>query len=82
MPLFEALATAGSRRVLAAAYANTGLTVGELSDAVGVSRQGAASLLDTFESLDLISRARLSRPTGLCSARKRNPRALLVSSGW
>ena len=47
VPLFEALA---------AAYANTGLTVGELSDAVGVSRQGAASLLDTFESLDLISR--------------------------
>ena len=56
VPLFEALATAGSRRVLAAAYANTGLTVAELSDAVGVSRQGAASLLDTFESLDLISR--------------------------
>src|SRR2546425_5727042 len=40
--VFEALSTEGARRVLAAAYANAGLTVTELAEAVGISRQGAA----------------------------------------
>ncbi len=56
IPLFEALATAGARRVLAAVFGTTGLTVTELAEAVGMSRQGTAALLDTFESLGLVSR--------------------------
>ncbi|TLZ59641.1 MAG: winged helix-turn-helix transcriptional regulator [Methanobacteriota archaeon] len=56
VPMFEALATAGVRRLLAAAFANTGLTVTELAEAVGMSRQGTAALLDSFESLGLVSR--------------------------
>src|SRR5947209_3529269 len=56
VPLFEALATVGARRLLAAAFGNTGLTVTELAEAVGMSRQGTATLLDTFESLGLVSR--------------------------
>jgi len=56
VPLFEALATIGARRLLAAAFGNTGLTLTELAEAVGMSRQGTAALLDTFESLGLISR--------------------------
>ena len=56
IPLFEALATAGARRLLAAAFGNTGLTVTELAEAVGMSRQGTAALLETFESLGLVSR--------------------------
>src|SRR3989449_4484940 len=56
VPMFEALASAGARRVLAAAYTNTGLTVTELADAVGISRQAAAAVLDEFEGLGLVSR--------------------------
>ena len=56
VPLFEALATADARRLLAAAFANTGLTVTELAEAVGMSRQGTAAALDSFESLGLVSR--------------------------
>src|SRR3989337_2827796 len=39
LPLFRALATAPARRALAAAYGTAGLSVGELADAVGMSRQ-------------------------------------------
>jgi DNA-binding transcriptional ArsR family regulator len=56
VPMFEALATASARRLLAAAFANTGLTVTELAEAVGMSRQGTATLLDSFESLGLVTR--------------------------
>src|SRR5436309_5290567 len=56
VPVFEALATAGARRVLAVAYANTGLTVTVLADAVKISRQAAAAVLDEFEGLGLVSR--------------------------
>ncbi len=78
--LFEALSTAASRRVLAAAYANTGLTVGELAEAMRMSRQGLASLLDTFESLGLVSRVadgRFTRvyPTRVLETRRDGNRA-------
>ena len=56
IPFFEALATAGARRLLAAAFGSAGLTVTELAEAAGMSRQGTASLLDSFESLGLVSR--------------------------
>ena len=56
VPLFEALSTAGARRVLAAVFGTTGLAMTELAESVGMSRQGTAALLDTFESLGLVSR--------------------------
>jgi len=56
VPIFRALASASSRRALAAAYAGAGLAVGELAGAAGMSRQGIADLLDTFERLHLVSR--------------------------
>ncbi len=56
VPLFEALGTSGARRLLAAAFGTAGLTLTELSEAVGMSRQGTAALLDSFESLGLVSR--------------------------
>lgn len=56
VPLFEALSTASSRRLLAAAFGTTGLTLTELSESVRMSRQGTAALLDSFESLGLVSR--------------------------
>src|SRR5437867_1509459 len=56
VPLFEALASAATRRVLAAVYANTGLTIGELAEGLGISRQGLTSLVDTFASLGLVTK--------------------------
>ena len=56
VPLFEALATADARRLLAAAFGSAGLTLTELAEAAGMSRQGTAALLDSFESLGLVSR--------------------------
>lgn len=56
IPLFRALAASPGRRTLAAAYSNAGLPIGELADAVKMSRQALASLLDAFESLGLVSR--------------------------
>lgn len=69
VPLFEALSTAGSRRLLAAAFGTTGLTVTEISDAVGMSRQGTAALLDSFESLGLVSRVADGRFTRVYATR-------------
>ena len=69
VPLFEALSTTLARRTLAAAYANTGLTLTELAEAAGMSRQGAASLLDAFESLGLVSRVADGRFTRVYATR-------------
>src|SRR6266511_4652144 len=63
VPLFAALASAATRRVLAAVYANTGLTIGELAEALEISRQGLASLLETFESLGLVTKVADGRST-------------------
>src|SRR3972149_4454312 len=69
LPLFRALATAPARRALAAAYGTAGLSVGELADAVGLSRQALASLLDSFEALGLVSRVADGRFTRVYATR-------------
>jgi len=79
-PLFEALGAAATRRVLAAAYANTGLTVGELAETAKMSRQAVADLLDSFESLGLVSRVADGRfvrvyPSRALEARRDGTRA-------
>ena len=69
LPLFRALATAPARRALAAAYGTAGLSVGELADAVGMSRQALASLLDSLVALGLISRVADGRFTRVYATR-------------
>ncbi len=82
VPLFAALAPAPARRVLAAAYADAGLSTSELARAAGTSRQSAATLLGTLERLRLVTRVSDGRfvrvyPTrGIEERRERNrPRA-------
>ena len=69
VPMFRALATAPARRALAAAYGTAGLSVGELADAVDMSRQALSSLLDSLVALGLVSRVADGRFTRVYATR-------------
>ena len=60
-PIFKALADATRRRLLDRLHENNGLTLGELCDRIGMTRQSATQHLDVLESANLISTARRGR---------------------
>lgn len=59
--VFKALADPSRRKLLDRLYADSGLTLGELSERMGMSRQAVAQHLGVLESANLISTVKRGR---------------------